>query len=332
VGVGSRWCLTLFAGAWFAATAGAAWAQGAGLAGRFLSVVGDVRIVGRDGTRRAAEPTTEFREGETIVTGAAALAQLRMSDGSLVSVRSDTEMKLDRFAYAGENDRSASFLMSVVKGGFRTITGLIGRANRQGYRITTASATIGIRGTHFEVVHVQQAASKDVPTGTYNRVFDGITSMQNKAGVTLLVSRDQTAFVALSGTVPPVLIPPPPALFGRPTPIPGAKPQSLREGDGKADKARVAPGAQRVSPATVSPSVVSPIQTAPALTPIQTAPPPVSPVPIAPTTPISPVLTAPTTAVSPVLTAPTTTLAPVLTAPTTIVSPVLTAPVLTPLR
>jgi hypothetical protein len=216
--VKSCWPLLLFAA--LVAAAGPVCAQGTE-AGRFLSVVGDVRVGRESAPQRVAQRAAEFYEGESIVTAAGALAQLRMTDGALISVRGDTEIKLERFSYAGEQDRNASFFMSVLKGGLRTITGAIGRYNRERYRITTATATIGVRGTDFEIVHVPlQAGSREVPAGTYDRVFEGVTSMQDKAGVMLLVSRDQTAFAALQGTTPPVLVAPPAALFGRPTPIP----------------------------------------------------------------------------------------------------------------
>ena len=223
--VKSCWPLMLFAA--LAAAAGPVCAQGTE-AGRFLSVVGDVRV-GREGApQRVAQRAAEFYEGESIVTAVGALAQLRMTDGALMSVRGDTEIKLERFSYAGEQDRNASFLMSVLKGGLRSITGVIGRQNRERYRIKTATVTIGVRGTDFEIVHVPlQAASPEVPAGTYDHVFEGVTSMENRAGVMLLVSRDQTAFAALQGTTPPVLVAPPAALFGRTTPLPRVTPQTL---------------------------------------------------------------------------------------------------------
>src|SRR5581483_904601 len=238
--------LLVLAGAWLVAIGGSAFAQGAA-AGRFLSVTGEVKIVDAGGKPRAAQRGGDFRQGETIVTGPNALAQLRTSDGGLLSVRADTEMKLDKFAYAGENDSNASFLVSLVKGGFRTITGLISRANRDGYRVTTPSATIGIRGTHYELVHVlPQAASQQAPAGTYNRVFDGITTIQNKAGILLLVNREQTGFVSLPGNVAPVLVAPPAQIFGKPTPVPRLVPQ----GSGGGDKGQTATGGSSGAPAT----------------------------------------------------------------------------------
>jgi len=332
-----RWHL-LLAGAWLAAMAGAVSAQSSD-AGKFLSVFGDVRVISRDGAPRAAQREAEFREGESIITGAGALAQLRMFDGALMSVRGDTEIKLERFSYAGEQDRNASFLMSVLKGGLRTITGVIGRQNRERYRITTATVTIGVRGTDFEIVHVPQPiASREVPAGTYNRVYEGMTSIQNRAGIALLVSRDQTAFAALQGNVAPVLVPPPAAIFGRPTPLPTIAPQT-RQDDGKADKPQaVAPPAIRSGPALVTP-IDTPRTASPALTPIQTAPvltsPVLTPIDVAPATTLTPIQTAPATTTltpiqtAPVLTAPTTTVTPVLTAPTTTLTPILTAPTTT---
>lgn len=300
-----RWHLALLAGACLAAGAASAWAQTGPAAGRFLSVTGDVQVQGSDGKRRGAQRGAEFREGDTIVTGPNALAQLRTADGGLVSVRADTEMKLDKFAYAGEKDSNASFLVSLVKGGFRTITGLIGRANRDGYKVTTPSATIGIRGTHYELVHVlPQAASQQAPAGTYNRVFDGITTIQNKAGILLLVNRDQTGFVSLPGNVAPVLVTPPNPIFGKPTPVPRLVPQSSTGGAGPSaggGDGRPATGGVATQPTT---TLVRPTTTL--LTPITTT--------VSPTTStlISPIST--TTTVSPTTSTLSTT---TLTAPTT---------------
>ena len=321
--------------------ANAALAQGAG---RFLSVVGDVRITGTDGRTRTAERGGDLREGDTIVTGANALAQLRMTDGAQMSVRPDTEMKLERFSYAGEEDRQSTFLASIVKGGLRVITGLIARQNRAGYSIRTASATMGVRGTHFELVHVPQAQA-EVLAGTYNRVYDGVTTIQNGAGVSLLVNRDQTAFVSLRGLEPQIVLPPP-AIFGRPTPIPGVV---MRQPPVEAIKGEARAGARDATNVVPSRSIqAAPVQT----TPILTSPVLTSPVLTAPTTTTTiktdPILTAPTTTTttttttikldtSTTLIAPTTTSTTTLTSPTTstttltsptttTISPTLTSP------
>jgi hypothetical protein len=324
--------VTLVAGLWLIASSGAAPAQSEP-AGRFVSVTGEVSVVASDGTQRAAARDSDFRAGETLVTGDNALAQLRMADRSLISVRGGSEFKLDQFAYAGKADSNASFVMSIVKGGFRTITGLIAQGNRRGYRITTPSATIGVRGTHFEVVHLPpQTAGQDVAPGTYNRVFEGITTMQNPAGAGILVNRDQTAFAALQGNVAPVLVAPPAAIFGRPTPVPRAKPAATSDGGGREEKARaVAPALQPQTPPTPEAVRAAP---APALTPLETAP-TIRLTPLAPAPTVQPALTpleAPATRLTPLQPAPTLQPAPALTPlePARILTPV-PAPAIAPI-
>lgn len=333
LGASFRSFLILLAGAWLFAAAGA---QATQAAGQFLSVAGDVRIVGRDGAQRPAARAAEFREGESIVTGPGALGQIRMADGSLMSVRADTEMKLDRFSFTGQNDPNPSFLLSVVKGGFRTITGLIGKIKRDSYRVATPSATLGIRGTDFELVHVQQQLAQ-TPPGTYNRVYEGVTSFQNIAGATVLVSRDQTAFVPLPGTTPPVLVAPPAAIFGRPTPPPSG-PRSLRQDDGKPEKTETAAPQPAPAVRAIPTDTAVKIQTAPVLTPLDTAPtlqaaPLLTPIDTAPkiqTAPVlAPVQTAPVLQTAPLLT-PIDTAPKIQTAP--VLAPVQTAPVLAPVQ
>jgi hypothetical protein len=337
---------------------GATFADDGPAAGSFLVVTGDVKVLRADGSARAAQRGGEFRQGESIVTGPDSLAQLRMTDGAAISVRAGSHLRLDQYRFRGSDDPEPSFLASLVKGGFRTITGWVGRIRRENYRVATTSATLGIRGTHFEVVHVEQPLPDAAP-GTYNRVYEGITTFRNRAGTEILVSREQTAFVALPGNLAPVLVTPPVGIFGKPTPVPTLKPQASGDTDDKAGapRAREAPRAApkaseaaskagaavqstplrapveslktTVSPALVAPATsIAPQTSTPLLNPLET-PATISPTLTAPATTISPTLTAPTTTISPTLTAPTTTISPTLTAPTTTISPTLTAPTTT---
>jgi FecR protein len=207
-------------------------------AGRFITVIGDVQVLSKDGSsRRLAARSGDIWPGESIVTGSNSLAQLRMSDGGALSVRSDTQIKLDAYRYSGHKDPKDNFLVSLLRGGFRTITGLIARNYRENYRVQTSAMTIGVRGTDFEVVHVLKPAA-GVPPGTYNRVYFGITTMRSRAGATLLVNRNQTAFVPLAGNLPPALVLPPAGIFGKPTPPPPAPDDASQGSGGKGDAGR----------------------------------------------------------------------------------------------
>jgi hypothetical protein len=320
-----NWCCAL-AAALVAAPAGHAWAQGTGV--QFIAVVGDVRIVGRDGAQRAAARGAELREGETILTSANGLAQLRLADGGMISVRGDTELKLDRFAYRGKDDRSASFFVSLLKGGFRSVTGLIGQLNRDGYKVNTPFATIGIRGTvHNPFVQLPAPAGQQtlVAPGAYDYVEQGAIAMQTLQGQTLTIGAQQAGFVSPAGvaqilpTVPPIFrreAPRPPPQQTDPrapktsdaTPGDGTgrttAPGTVRQIDpGVRDTLRTTPfeaakppaDATGISPFQTAPSptlqgpVTQPMQPGPST--IQTMPTgPIQTSPIQPTAPSSPVL------------------------------------------
>ena len=227
----------IVAAACLATASGAAWAQTA--AGHFLAVVGDVQVLGRDGVQRGAAQGNELREGDTIRTGANGFAQVRLRDGGLLSVRAATEMKLERFSYAGKNDTNASLVISLMKGGFRSITGLIGKLNRSGYRVTTPTATIGIRGTDHEPFFMPApppGVSSEVPPGTYDRVYSGTTFIQNTQGVTQDINANQVGFVSITGAAP-ALLPARPSIYRTPTPAPRA----LRDGEVEDSKHAAAP-------------------------------------------------------------------------------------------
>ncbi len=174
-------------------------------AGKFLVTVGEVKVVGKDGKPRAVERGGELLEGDTIMTGANSLAQVRLQDNGLISVRPNTEMKLDKFAFAGADDRKATLLISLVKGGLRSITGLIGKAHREGYKISTATATIGIRGTDHEPFYIPPNQAALGTPGTYDKVNSGMTFVQGRQGNPLDVTINQVAFVPVTGAAPVIL-------------------------------------------------------------------------------------------------------------------------------
>ncbi|MDO8292876.1 MAG: FecR domain-containing protein [Gallionella sp.] len=115
-------------------------------AGKFNFVIGDVRIVGATGERKA-EKGGEIEASETIVSGADGIAQLRMSDGAFIAVRANTELRIDQHQYNGKPDESSSTVLSLVKGTFRAFTGAIASFNKDNFKMKTPGATIGIRGS-----------------------------------------------------------------------------------------------------------------------------------------------------------------------------------------
>ena len=156
-----------------------AWAclAGAGeLAATIIFASGTPRLIGVDAVERPALQGGELRSGETLDTGDGRV-QLRFSDGASMSLQPATRFRVDDYVFAGEKGKAAAGdrgFFSLLRGGFRTLTGLIGKERREQYRVNTALATIGIRGTSY-------AANID-ESGLSVRTYFGRVAVCNQGG------------------------------------------------------------------------------------------------------------------------------------------------------
>ena len=122
----------------------------AGSAGVAQFIAGDVNVLRASGKAEPLAKGKQLESGESILTGTAGRAQVRFSDGGLVSLQPNTEFKIAN--YVDEADpKQDRFLVDLLRGSMRAITGLIGKRNRENYKVTTTTATIGIRGSGFSV-------------------------------------------------------------------------------------------------------------------------------------------------------------------------------------
>ncbi|MBL8385568.1 MAG: FecR domain-containing protein, partial [Burkholderiales bacterium] len=139
---------------------------------------GNVTAQGTDGRARQLTKGAEVRVGETVSTQNGR-AQMRFSDGAYVSLQPQTDFKIDNYVFEGRGTPNESAVMSLLKGGMRTITGLIGRTNRDGYRLQTSTATVGIRGTQYSITY-------DAGGSVTMFVADGAIAVSNQSGTTVV--------------------------------------------------------------------------------------------------------------------------------------------------
>ena len=177
--------------------AGNAWSS---QAGRVQFVHGKVDVTSAAGATRRMHKGDAVNEGDTITSARHASAQIRMDDGGFIAVRQETRMKIDKFEFSKKPNKPQRSFFSLLKGGFRAITGLIGHIRHKDYRISTPAATIGIRGTDHEVVYVPHALP-GVPSGTYDKVNMGQTTITTRRG-TIHIMPNQMGFVGGPNEVP----------------------------------------------------------------------------------------------------------------------------------
>jgi len=167
----------------------------AGIAGYAQFVSGNVQVTNSAGQTRVLQKGDAVSESDTLTTAKGASAQIKMRDGGFVVIRPDSQLKFDSFIFSGEEDGTEQNFFSLIRGGVRAITGLIGHLHKTNYHITTISSTIGIRGTDHEtyVVLPGSEMAATVPAGTYNKVNAGETTMTTEKG-TINILPNQMGF------------------------------------------------------------------------------------------------------------------------------------------
>jgi hypothetical protein len=140
----------------------------------------------------AARPVREgdaVREGDLIITLANSETLIKLRDETTLSIRQLSQLRLVEYRF--ERTPADGFVANLLKGSLRKVSGLIARAQPRNVRLTTPTATIGIRGTDYEVIIVEEETPQ-TRAGTYDYVNDGETFLQIASGETLNVSRDET--------------------------------------------------------------------------------------------------------------------------------------------
>lgn len=174
-------------------------AQTPALAGHVLFAVGDVQGMTHDGLARRLSQGDVVREGETLLTGPNSHLQLRMTDDALLALRPDSRVRLHTYRFVERGGDIGRASIELLLGGLRSITGAIGRVEKQNYVIYGGKVLVGVRGTDHETFVV--AAPLDHP-GTYNRVTIGGTYLESARG-RIDLDPLETGFAALTGDEAP---------------------------------------------------------------------------------------------------------------------------------
>ncbi|MYM41772.1 iron dicitrate transport regulator FecR [Pseudoduganella sp. CY13W] len=233
------------------AGASAAWA--AQVAGTIVQLSGPLLAKKADGTARILSLRSEVEGGDTLMTEKNTYAMVKFIDNSEITLKPNTTFKVEKFSYEADKPDGDSASFNLVKGGLRSVTGLLGKRNKEKFSMKTPSATIGIRGTTFTadwiapdaealaaynmastaaldqfaapVKPLQLAQAANMPNapnapglqpGLYVQVIDGMINLSNRGG-SQNFSAGQFGYTA-TFTHPPVVVPANPALQFNPPP------------------------------------------------------------------------------------------------------------------
>lgn len=184
-----------------------AWAQAVG---SVVQLTGTLSAQ-RESATRILSMKSEVQRGDTLITQRDSFAQVQFTDGSTATLRPNTTLRIDDYQFDQKVPGKDGIVMNLVKGGLRTVTGLIGkRGNQDAYKIQTSTATIGIRGSEGETLACAAGCdgttskSGGLPPGVYHVTNSDMYIMVTNQG-SVLIGPGQFGF-SNDINKPPVLL------------------------------------------------------------------------------------------------------------------------------
>ncbi|HSC48294.1 MAG TPA: FecR family protein [Gammaproteobacteria bacterium] len=190
-----------------AATAAEAEPAGPESAGDVVLAQGSVTDTGADGKSRPLQDGDTVYPGDSFVLGDDSYLDVDFEDGGRILLRPDTTFQIQQYHFdpaahpatgaepAPEPLATApppeNSFFKLVKGGLRAVDGLIGHSHPENYGIETPVATIGVRGTAFDVRYCgddckDEADASGAPdNGLYTSVSEGAIGVKNDTGETV---------------------------------------------------------------------------------------------------------------------------------------------------
>jgi hypothetical protein len=176
-------------------------AHAADVVGTVANLSGPLLDKKADGSVKILSQKSSVEQGDTLISEKNTYARIRFIDNSEITLRPGTQLKIEDFSYQADKPEKDSAVFNLVKGGLRSVTGLLGKRNHERFGLNTPTATIGIRGTTFIAEYVPplqpgvagklpQPASNPLPPagggtrapGLYVQVLDGMIHLSNGGG------------------------------------------------------------------------------------------------------------------------------------------------------
>jgi hypothetical protein len=91
--------------------------------------------------------------GGVLSTGSGSNAVVKFEDGQIMVMQPNTRFAVRQYDYVKTNIGKSNAVFELLAGGLRFVTGVIGSTNKNAFKLTAGTATIGIRGTDGTVIY-----------------------------------------------------------------------------------------------------------------------------------------------------------------------------------
>jgi hypothetical protein len=140
------------------------------------------------GSRQPLFKGVSVHQNEVIVTGQASSAELEFLDKTKLAVGPEARIVLDKFVFDASTSQG-SISVNLSKGAFRFLTGI---APKDSYEIKTPTASLGVRGTIFDIFVGGNGETAVLLLEGAVQVcnLEGTCQLQDKLGTLFFVSTD----------------------------------------------------------------------------------------------------------------------------------------------
>ena len=161
--------------------------------GKVILSFGQNFAVSETGEQRNLKRQSDIFADDLLKTGAKGRLQIRFSDGSRLSLKPESEFRIAEYRFDEAQPDEGKAIYQLLKGGMRTISGQIGKKNRDNYEMKTAVATIGIRGTHYGVEYTND--------GIYAETVAGAIAVRSDQALVTLKAGEGAQVSGITGTI-----------------------------------------------------------------------------------------------------------------------------------
>jgi hypothetical protein len=195
---------------------------------RAAEITGHASAVSSGRPERALFLGAPLYNGDQVMVGHEGHVTVLFSDNTRIVLSYDSRFLITNYRYDKAQPQAGNFLVNLLRGSLRTVTGVIGHTNPAHVGYTTPTATVGIRGTAFDLRCVPLGQGKTAPANGPAVDCDQTVVVSMREGSTLItsgsnslaLSSGQSAVIDGPNSVPSLLDATPPSTSGDTNPLP----------------------------------------------------------------------------------------------------------------
>jgi hypothetical protein len=223
------------------------------IVGRVAVLKSQLNATSSNGLSRTLTAGGAIYVGDLLQTGADDHAVLVFTDETKVTLQKNTHFLVSRYNYNTKQPDKGNVFVEMIRGAARFATGKIAKTRPEQFNIGTVTATIGVRGTGFDV-YCAPKGDNSAPKGAggasestqcdqaiYEHTWEGKTELRSGKSK-LLVEAGVAGYVDGPGSAPQQLSAVPPFMLNNEMPRPDKVPVDMDKLFGANGETAIDPG------------------------------------------------------------------------------------------